>query len=210
MLTSKLWHNKTETKIVKIAKMVEFIKTYNQYPCKFNFCHFVSSIIRPPFWWVKNRFSENPAWKKWEIFTSAWGRVLLRGISCNNLNTKNLKLLQPWGIYRFEKKIQEIFWRDKPISSPLWSHSIGGWRKFHANPVCFFIVFCWQKIAFKSSWHVLSSLCYWILLICPATIQNWEKIYTKTVVDVSKGAGERVFLFFWERLKWGLVGNYYF
>ena len=47
MLESKLWHKKTETKNVKVAKMVEFIKTYNQYPCKFNFCHFISSIILP-------------------------------------------------------------------------------------------------------------------------------------------------------------------
>ena len=27
MLESKLWHNKSETKNVKVAKMVEFIKT---------------------------------------------------------------------------------------------------------------------------------------------------------------------------------------
>ena len=39
--------NKTETKNVKVAKMVEFIKTCNQYPHKFNFCHFFSSIILP-------------------------------------------------------------------------------------------------------------------------------------------------------------------
>ena len=33
------------------------------------------------------------------------------------------------------------------------------------------------------------------------------KIYTKAVVDVSRGAGKRVFLFFWERLKGGLDKN---
>ena len=31
MIESKLWHNKTETKNVKVAKMVEFIKTCEQY-----------------------------------------------------------------------------------------------------------------------------------------------------------------------------------
>ena len=32
ILESKLWYNRTE--------MVEFIKTCDQYPCKFNFSHF--------------------------------------------------------------------------------------------------------------------------------------------------------------------------
>ena len=31
---------------------------------------------------------------------------------------------------------------------------IGGWRKFHAEPLCFFIIFWWQKIAFESSLDV--------------------------------------------------------
>ena len=48
-LESKLWHGKTETKNEKVAKMVEFIKTCDQYPRKFNFGHLFSSIILPPF-----------------------------------------------------------------------------------------------------------------------------------------------------------------
>ena len=34
MLEFKLWHNKTETKYVNVAKMVKFIKTCDQYPRK--------------------------------------------------------------------------------------------------------------------------------------------------------------------------------
>ena len=45
MLQSKLWHKKTGTKNVKVAEMVEFIKTCDQYSRKFNFGHFFSSII---------------------------------------------------------------------------------------------------------------------------------------------------------------------
>ena len=44
ILESKLWHNKTETKNVKVAKMVEFIKACNQYPRKFNFSHFFRKL----------------------------------------------------------------------------------------------------------------------------------------------------------------------
>ena len=43
MLESKLWYNRTETKNAMVAKMVESIKTCDQYPCKFNFGHFFSS-----------------------------------------------------------------------------------------------------------------------------------------------------------------------
>ena len=50
MLEFKLWYNKTETKNVKVAKMVEFIKTCDQYPRKFNFGQFFSFIILPSFW----------------------------------------------------------------------------------------------------------------------------------------------------------------
>ena len=65
MLKSRLWHNKTETKkCIKVVKMVEFIKTCNQYPHKFNFCRFFSSITLSPLCWVKNRFSENPVCRK--------------------------------------------------------------------------------------------------------------------------------------------------
>ena len=45
MLEAKFWHNKTEIKSVKLAKMVEFIKTYDQYPPRFNFGNFFNSII---------------------------------------------------------------------------------------------------------------------------------------------------------------------
>ena len=47
MLKSKLWDKKTETKKVKVVKMVEPIKTCEQYPHKFSFGHFFSSIILP-------------------------------------------------------------------------------------------------------------------------------------------------------------------
>ena len=40
MLDPELWHNKAESKNIKVAKMVEFIKTCDQYPRKFNFVHF--------------------------------------------------------------------------------------------------------------------------------------------------------------------------
>ena len=49
MLELKLWHNKTETKNVTVTKMMEFIKAYDQYACKFDFGHFFSSITLPPF-----------------------------------------------------------------------------------------------------------------------------------------------------------------
>ena len=49
---------KTETKNVKVAKMVEFIKTCDQHPHKFNFGHFFSSLILPPFFWGKNPFGD--------------------------------------------------------------------------------------------------------------------------------------------------------
>ena len=47
MVEAKLWHNKTETNNVKIAKMVEFIKTCNQYPYRFNSGNFFNSIVLP-------------------------------------------------------------------------------------------------------------------------------------------------------------------
>ena len=43
MIESKLWHNKTEIENEKLAKMVEFIKTCDQIPYKFNFGHFFCS-----------------------------------------------------------------------------------------------------------------------------------------------------------------------
>ena len=88
MLDAKLWYNEKETKNVKVAKMVEFNKTCDQYPCRFKFGNFFSSIIPPPpFPLGKNRSSENAvleAWVisvAWEIMIKTWGRVLLGGIS---------------------------------------------------------------------------------------------------------------------------------
>ena len=43
MLESKLWHKKKRSKNVKVTKIVEFIKTRDQYPCKFKLGHFLSS-----------------------------------------------------------------------------------------------------------------------------------------------------------------------
>ena len=40
MLEAKFWHNKTETKNVKIVNMAEFSKTCHQYPHRFNFGNF--------------------------------------------------------------------------------------------------------------------------------------------------------------------------
>ena len=54
MLESKLWHNKAETENVKPAKIVEFIKTFDQYPCKFNFGHFFQLHNSPSFLLGKN------------------------------------------------------------------------------------------------------------------------------------------------------------
>ena len=65
---------------VKVAKMVKFTKTCDQYPrkCKFG----IQLHNPPPFCWVEKRFSENAVQVKWE-FPSAWGRVLFNGISKN-------------------------------------------------------------------------------------------------------------------------------
>ena len=82
MLEAKLWHNKTETKNVKAANMVEFIKTCDQYPRRFHFGHFFSSII----WsWGKNRNPENAVREEWAIFF------------CLVDNNKNLGQRCAWG-----------------------------------------------------------------------------------------------------------------
>ena len=63
----------------------------------------------------------------------------------------------------------------------------------------------WRKknIAFKKAFLIGSFL---NLFICLATIQNQGKDthYGFYIVDVSRSAGERVFLFSWERLGRGL------
>ena len=56
MLESKLWYNKTDIKNGKVAKMVEFIKACDHYPCKFNFGCFFMSIIQFTFCWQKIGF----------------------------------------------------------------------------------------------------------------------------------------------------------
>ena len=75
MLEAKLWHNKTETKNVKVAKMAEFIKTCDQYPRRFNFGNFFNSIILLPspkphpllILLGKNRSLENAVREEWVI-----------------------------------------------------------------------------------------------------------------------------------------------
>ena len=67
MLAAKLWHNKTETKSVKVAKMVEFIKTRDQYPCRFNFGTFFNSIIPHSLLLGKNRSLGNAVWEEWIV-----------------------------------------------------------------------------------------------------------------------------------------------
>ena len=87
-----------------------------------------------PFWWRKNRSSENAVQEEWVIsfsfggvMISTWGRRGLLGawvnwtvsilwladVFASNLNTINLKLFRNHGeIYRFEEKKREKSWRD--------------------------------------------------------------------------------------------------
>ena len=88
MLESKLKYNRTETKTAMVAKMVEFIKTCDQYPYKFNFCHFFSSIILLPFCWGKYKkrcLGEmvNFLLPRQEVMIRTWGKFLLRDRSKN-------------------------------------------------------------------------------------------------------------------------------
>ena len=96
MTESKLWHKKTGIKNAKSAKMVEF-----------NFGHFFSSIILPPFCWAKNRISENAVVVKWSISfwlgehfawwnEQKWEDSIFQftNVSSSNINTINLKLFQ--------------------------------------------------------------------------------------------------------------------
>ena len=83
---------------------------------------------------------------------------------------------------------------------------IGGWRKLNAEFVSFFIVSLLLK-AFLICACILSTLDYWILLICLATVQNLRKD-TKAAVDLF---GELWTLFYQEGkwLSWikGLPGG---
>ena len=105
MLESKLWHNKIDTKNVKVAKKVEFIKTCDQYPRKFNFDHFFSSIILPLLYRGKNRSPENAVRVEWVIsfcLGESWGNkqkwkgsvFWLTNVCSSNLNTINLNIFQ--------------------------------------------------------------------------------------------------------------------
>ena len=66
MPEDKLWHNKTETKNVKVAKVVEFIKTCDQY------LQYLQLHDPPPFLLGKIRFSENAVGEEW-VISFAWG-----------------------------------------------------------------------------------------------------------------------------------------
>ena len=88
MLEAKLWHIKTEIKNVKVAKMVKFVKTCEQYP-HVKFCQFFQFHNPPPPLSAgkKNRSSENAVQKDWVIsfwlvegggvIIKTWGRVFL-------------------------------------------------------------------------------------------------------------------------------------
>ena len=102
-------------KNVKVRKMVEFIKTCNHYPRKFNFGHFFSSIIRRP------QFCSEKNTKKQQQ-----GRVLIAYMSKNEqiqffdsqmdfpviLISWIWNFPQPWCDIQVWEKIQEKFWRD--------------------------------------------------------------------------------------------------
>ena len=121
MLEAKLWHNKTETKNVKVVKMVA---------CSFNFGNIFNSIIlSSTFCLRKNRSLENTFGEECVIsfclgvMIKTWVRVLLGGVSrngqivfANNLNTIALKLFcNHGGISMFRKK------KIKKYSKPLMS-----------------------------------------------------------------------------------------
>ena len=58
--------------------MVEFIKTCDQYPRRFNFVNFFNSVTPPFFCWGKNRSLENTVQEEWVIYV------------CVGVNDKNL------------------------------------------------------------------------------------------------------------------------
>ena len=126
MLESKLWHSKTETKNVNVAKMVEFIKTCDEFPRRFNFGNLFNSIMLPPLYWRKNRSSENAVREEWVSFSlgggggndkKTLGRVLLEGMSKNEqiqffdsqiyLFASNLNMVEYTGLGKNPRKILE-------------------------------------------------------------------------------------------------------
>ena len=88
LLQSKLCHNKTETKKVKVANGgIKFIKTYDEYLCKFISGPIFGSIVlllsagekqilKTLFWGeMGNIFLPGV------VMIKSWGRVLLQGMS---------------------------------------------------------------------------------------------------------------------------------
>ena len=72
MLKTAACYIKTKNKNVKVTKMVEFIKTCDQIPRRFNFgTFFISIIVCPPF--GKNRSSENAVQEEQVISFFVWG-----------------------------------------------------------------------------------------------------------------------------------------
>ena len=126
MLEAKLWHSKTETNNVKVAKMVNFIKTCDQYPRRFNFVNFCYSIILPSL-----SAGEKYIFRK--CCSGGMSNFLLPGGNYKNLGESWLGawvkwrdsifwltsiFVQPrWNI-QVKEKIQERFWRGKPLRNP--------------------------------------------------------------------------------------------
>ena len=81
---------KQNQKNVKVAKMVEFIKTCDQYAHRFNFGNFFNSIILlPRFCWgkidlQKTLFGRNGQFPSaWRVMIKTWGRVFLAAMIKN-------------------------------------------------------------------------------------------------------------------------------
>ena len=91
--------------------------------------------------------------------------------------------------------IWDILWKEGIKASV--AHYYWGLRKI----LCWgcLTVYCFfgekKGIAFKSSLTVLLCIDFLILLICLVTVQNWGKMHTTGVVDVSSGNEE-----FWKML----------
>ena len=57
MMKSKLWYSKTVNKIVKSAKMMKVIETYDYYSLKLNFGHLFTFVRVSSTWVVMIRIS---------------------------------------------------------------------------------------------------------------------------------------------------------
>ena len=187
MLEPKLKYNKTETKTAMVLKMVKFIKTCDQYPYMFIFCHFFSSIILPLS--LEEKYKKrclvemvNFLLLKQEVMIRTRGRFLLRYSTFwlthaffSNLNNMNLKICRYHGAkYRFEK-IQKTFWREyKPFrkeSIEIWEgvslKSIlkdwGGNRQYVCLPFCWTWLEGWDiscKFLKKVSYKFQENVCF--------------------------------------------------